>query len=85
MLHSGSAHRGSATVCDYYEVLYSEQTNMKRYCFKRTQFNNDLHDVVYSNQKHSKLYQILKTVVTDSDLKSSMILKILMLNIRMPA
>ena len=30
MLHSGSAHRGSATACDYYEVVFSEQTMMKR-------------------------------------------------------
>jgi len=71
MLHSGSAHRGSATVCDHYELLYSAQTNMKRYCFKRTQFNNDLHEVVYSKQRHLKRYKFLKTVVTDSNFDDS--------------
>ena len=68
MLLSGSAQRASATVCDYYEVSHSEQTNMKRYSFQRTHFNNDLHEVVYSKQRHLKRYKFLKTVITDSNL-----------------
>ena len=71
MLHSCSAHRDTATVCDYYEVVYSEQTMMKRYCFNRTQFNNDLHDVGCSKQKHLKRYKFMKTVVTDSNFDDS--------------
>ena len=71
MLFSCSAHRDTATACDYYEVVYSEQTMMKRYCFNRTQFNNDLHDVVYSKHKLLKRYKFMKTVVTDSNFDDS--------------
>ena len=40
-------------------------------CFEPTQFNNDLHEVVYSNQRHLKRYKFLKTVVTDSNFYDS--------------
>ena len=67
MLHNGSAHKGSATAGDYYEVVYSEQKLMKRYCFNRTHLTKDMHDVMYRNQKHFKMYKFMKTGVTSRD------------------
>ena len=71
MQHNGSAHKGTATVGDYYEVAYCEQKLMKRCCCNRTHLNNYLHDVMYSYQKHSKLYEFMKTGVTNSDFDDS--------------
>ena len=64
-------HSGSATFSDYYEVVYSEQKLMKRYCFKCTNLTKDLHEVVYSNQKHMKMYSFMRTALTDSDFDDS--------------
>jgi len=55
MLHKGAAHREtSATDSDYFVLVYSEQYKMKRYCFKRSQFNRQ--EVLYSNQLSMKRY-----------------------------
>mgnify|MGYP006148841971 CR=1 FL=1 len=55
MLHKGAAHREtSATDSDYFVLVFSEQYKMKRYCFKRSQFNRQ--EVLYSNQLSMKRY-----------------------------
>ena len=48
-------------------MVYGEQKMIKRCCFDPTHFTNDLHDLVYSNQERLKLYNFMKTAVTDSD------------------
>jgi len=57
MLHKGATHRDTSAIdSDYFVLVHSEQYKMKRYWFKRSQFNRDLQEVMYSNQLCMKRY-----------------------------
>ena len=62
-LQVGADYRDSATD-SVFELVYSEQSRLKRYCFKRTEYLERLepkcHKVMYSNQDKMKRYSFMK-------------------------
>ena len=62
-LQVGADYRDSAAD-PVFELVYSEQSRLKRYCFKRTEYLEQLepkcHEVMYSNQAKMKRYRFMK-------------------------
>ena len=61
VLHEGIAHRESASDSDFFEVVYSNQSKMKKHCFKCSQFSRDVHDEMYCSQLQLKKYMFMNS------------------------
>ena len=57
----GLPHRESASDRDFFEVVYSNQSRMKKYCFNCSKFNRDMHDVMFCFQLQLKKYRFLNS------------------------
>ena len=49
------------TDSDHFELVYSNQSRMKKYCFKCSQFNRDVHDEMFCSQLQLKQHRFMNS------------------------